>query len=239
MTFEVLLFDLDGTLYDHACGYEENIHNNIFKFMVETTGGKFDDITTIEEAISAWKPIFDKYNLTKRGLLAEGYEFDGDSYDRYIRNGAEKYIKKDPALRVFLQELPRTSRKIIFTNAPEASAHEILKLLGVDDLFEAVLGTEFLNNKVCKPEQAAFRKVLEYLKMVDCPEKICYFEDSYKNLMAGKQLGFATVFVTSATLSNEGRTKDELGQFDAVVERKVGMELKSLLPNLFDECLGQ
>lgn len=234
MTFEVLLFDLDGTLYDHACGYEQDaVHANIFRFMVETQGGKFDAITTIDEAKIAWQPIFDKYNLTKRGLLGEGYQFDGAYYDRFIRQGADKYIRKDPELRRFLQELPQESRKVIFTNAPESSAHEILDLLGVADLFEAVLGTEFMKNQVCKPERAAFDKVLDYLGMKDRPERICYFEDSFKNLLVGKELGFATVFVNCATLGNEGRSEEDLKQFDAVVEGKVGMELREQIPQLF------
>jgi putative hydrolase of the HAD superfamily len=233
MTFELLLFDLDGTLYDHGCGYEDEIHANIFRFMVETQGGKFDAITTIDEAKTAWQSIFDKYNLTKRGLLGEGYEFDGAYYDRYIREGADKYVHKDPELRRFLQALPQESRKVVFTNAPESSAHEILELLGVADLFEAVLGTAFLDNQVCKPERAAFDKVLDYLHMQGSPGRICYFEDSFKNLLVGKELGFATVFVNCATLANEGRSEEELNQFDAVVEGKVGMELKHQLPQLF------
>jgi putative hydrolase of the HAD superfamily len=234
MGYDVLLFDLDGTLYDQACGYEENIHENIFRFMVEQTGGKFNAITTIEEAKEVWKPIFDKYNLTKRGLLGEGFEFDGTLYDNYIRRGAKEYIRNDPSLREFLLALPNESRKAIFTNAPESSALEILSLLGVDDLFEAVLGgAEFLSDKICKPERAAFVKVLEHLGMADCPDRICFFEDSFKNLRAGKDLGFTTVFVKSSTLENEGRSLQDLSVFDAVVEGKVGMELKTLLPDLF------
>ena len=68
MTFDLLLFDLDGCLYDQTCGYVDNVHSNIFKFMVQQTGGLFDRITTIDEAKFHWKPIFEKYNLTKRGL---------------------------------------------------------------------------------------------------------------------------------------------------------------------------
>jgi pyrimidine 5'-nucleotidase len=229
MTIDLLLFDLDGTLYDHACGYENEVHSNIFKFMVESKGGKFDEISTIEQAQVVWQPIFDKYNLTKRGLSGEGYVFDGAEYDRFVRQGASKYIRRDPELRIFLESLPQ--RKVIFTNAPESSANEILDLLGVSDLFEAVLGTDFLENKVCKPERAAFDKVLELVGVP--PERICYFEDSFKNMVAGKELGFSTVFVTSATLENEGRSREELCQFDAVVETKVGTTLKKQLPNLW------
>jgi len=230
---EVLLFDLDGTLYDQANGYEENIHANIFRYMAQAKGGKFDAIDSIEEAKRVWAPIFAKYNLTKRGLIGEGYIFDGEDYDRFIRQGADKFITPDPELRQFLESFPTSKRKVIFTNAPEFSAREILGLLGVADLFECVLGTTFLENKVCKPEKEAFDKVLDYLHV--SPQSICYFEDSFKNLLAGKQLGMQTVFVSSSTLANEGRTTDELAQFDAVVEGKVGMALKEVLPSLWND----
>eukprot|EP00980_Cylindrotheca_fusiformis_P016796 scaffold5064_cov121-Cylindrotheca_fusiformis.AAC.10 len=233
MTFDILLFDLDGTLYDQANGYEDHIHSNIFKYMVQATGGKFDQISTIQEAKYYWQPIFRKYNLTKRGLLGEGYVFDGVDYDKFIRQGAPLFIQEDPELRVFLKSLPQ-KRKLIFTNAPEESATEILNLLGVADLFEAVLGTEFLQNRVCKPEREAFDRVLSYLGISESEcNRVCYFEDSFKNLVAGKELGFATVFVSSTTLASEGRSADELSQFDAVVHGKVGMNLKETLPSLW------
>jgi len=244
---DILLFDLDGTLYDHACGYEEEIHSNIFDFMVETKGGKFDAITNLEEAKRAWKPIFDKYNLTKRGLIGEGYAFDHKHYDTYIRKGAEKYFAKDEKLRTFLESFPPRMKKVVFTNAPESSANEILTLLGVRGLFADVLGTDFLENKVCKPEPAAFSKVLKHLFGEDSLEslesyhernrRICYFEDSFKNLKAGKKLGFRTVFITSETLRNEGKSNLELEaeQFDAILEKRVHMGLQSKLPQLWKD----
>lgn len=246
---DILLFDLDGTLYDHACGYEEEIHSNIFDFMVETKGGKFDDITNLEEARRAWQPIFDKYNLTKRGLIGEGYVFDSKYYDTYVRRGAEKYFKKDKELRSFLESFPPRMKKVIFTNAPESSANEILTLLGVRDLFSDVLGTDFLESKVCKPEPAAFSRVLKHLFSIDVDsleslesyhernQRICYFEDSFKNLKAGKKLGFRTVFITSETLRNEGKSSLELEdeQFDAILDKRVHMGLKSKLPQLWTD----
>lgn len=244
---DILLFDLDGTLYDHACGYEEEIHSNIFDFMVETKGGKFDEITNLEEARRVWQPIFDKYNLTKRGLIGEGYVFDSKHYDTYIRRGAKKYFSKDNELRSFLESFPPRMKKVIFTNAPESSANEILNLLGVRDLFSDVLGTDFMESKVCKPEPAAFSKMLKHLFSVDDDSieslesfhernrQICYFEDSFKNLKAGKKLGFRTVFITSETLQNEGKTNQELEaeEFDAILERRVNMGLQSKMPQLW------
>ena len=230
MPFDLLLFDLDGCLYDQSNGYEDNIHANIFKFMAEKLG-----LGSIEEAKIRWKPIFDKYNLTKRGLLGEGYVFDTVEYDKFIRQGAPNFISRDPDLRSFLQSLPQ-KRKVIFTNAPEESAHEILNLLGVSDLFDAVLGSDFLQNKVCKPERLAFEMVLNHLGVQEKDyNKVCYFEDSFKNLVEGKKLGFGTVFVSSSTLESEGRSRNELSQFDAVIEKKVGMGLKLSFPSLWEK----
>eukprot|EP00536_Pseudo-nitzschia_multiseries_P014275 jgi/Psemu1/245995/estExt_Genewise1.C_6810014 len=216
--------------------------------MVESSGGKFDAITTLEEAQQAWQPIFDKYNLTKRGLLGEGYVFDSKHYDEYIRKGANKYFSRDNALRAFLESFPSRMNKVVFTNAPESSANEILNLLGVSDLFDDVLGTDFLESTVCKPEPEAFAKVLRHLFSdgdgIDVPSssiaarnrRICYFEDSFKNLQAGKKLGFRTVFVTSETLSNEGKSTQELeaAQFDAVLHKCVNMSLESQMPELWE-----
>lgn len=93
-----------------------------------------------------------------------------------------------------------------------------------------------MQNEVCKPEKKAFDMVLEYLKIE--PSAVCYFEDSFKNLLAGKALGMQTVFVTSSTLKREGRTITDLRQFDAVVKGKVGDSLKSMLPSLWDESIS-
>ncbi|KAG7353365.1 HAD-superfamily hydrolase [Nitzschia inconspicua] len=234
---DVLLFDLDGTLYDNACGYEDEIHSNIFKFMVESKGGKFDAITTLQEAQTTWQPIFEKYNLTKRGLIGEGYFFDSKYYDTFIRKGASKYISADADLRSFLQSIPSRMKKVVFTNAPESSANEILELLGVRDLFDDVLGTDFMGSKYCKPEKEAFYKVLQHLKVTPAEyHRVCYFEDSFKNLKAGKMLGFRTVFVMSNTLVNEGSSTQELEaeQFDAIIHGKVGITLKEIMPELWE-----
>ena len=243
---DILLFDLDGTLYDHDCGYEQEVHSNIYQFMIETKGGKFDEITTLEEAKTAWQPIFEKYNLTKRGLIGEGYVFDSRHYDLFVRKGAENYFTKDDELRRFLESFPSRMKKVVFTSAPESSANEILSLLGVRDLFDDVLGTDFLESKVCKPELEAFTKVLEYLfpnddrameAHMDRNGRVCYFEDSFKNLKAGKELGFRTVFITSKTLKNEGKSNVELEaeQFDAILENRVNMNLRSQLPQLWND----
>uniref|UniRef100_A0A7R9WXU8 Pyrimidine 5'-nucleotidase n=1 Tax=Craspedostauros australis TaxID=1486917 RepID=A0A7R9WXU8_9STRA len=231
---ELLIFDLDGTLYDRDNGYTQHVHDNIFRFMAKTEGGKFDAIDSVATARKVWEPIFAKYNLTKRGLMAEGYDFDPIHYDTFIRRGASNFFAKDPVLREVLQSMPQ--RKVIFTNAPESSANEILQLLGVADLFDCVYGTDFLQNKVCKPEIAAFEKVLAEHASVPV-SRICYFEDSFKNLVAGQKLGFRSVFIRSAaTTDGDNFASADLEKFDAVLVGSVSEDrqrLREQLPGLW------
>ena len=70
----------------------------------------------------------------------------------------------------------------------------------------------------------------------DRNRRSCYVEDSFKNLKVGKELGFRTVFVTSETLLNEGKSSQELqdAQFDAIIPKRVSAAgLRSQLPQLW------
>jgi FMN phosphatase YigB (HAD superfamily) len=104
------------------------------------------------------------------------------------------------------------------------SIHKCLKLLGIEDLMDGVFGTDF-HLGTCKPERACFDKVLAEIGMTGREGEVLYFEDSYKNLIRGKEMGMKTCFVNSTTLKEEGRGEDEIGVFDFVV-RDIGRDWK-------------
>jgi len=117
----------------------------------------------------------------------------------------------------------------------EFSLYEILDALGVRSFFpdHVIFGSDFLGD-VCKPELAAFEKVFRQIGLdindsADC-SNVVFFEDSYKNLTKGRELGFKTVFVRSVTAKEESANCDN---FDAVVD-DVGKELVKNYPQLFD-----
>ncbi|GMH72909.1 hypothetical protein TL16_g06039 [Triparma laevis f. inornata] len=194
-------------------------------------GGPSGSIKTLSDAKAAWPPIFSKWNLTKVGLIKEGWKFDSKEYDTFVREGPSAFIKPDPVLRKTLLSLPQ--KKVLFTNSPEESATECLELLGVRDLFTGILGTDFQNNLHCKPSPQSFLNVLEFLGIEKGEEwKIAYFEDSFKNMLQGHRMGMKTIFVESETLGKEGRGREELSQFDVVLTN-VGSELKETCPDLW------
>ena len=197
---EILLFDLDGTLYDAGNGYIEHIRKNIFEFIYIQ-----GFVPRTESAEEFWKIIFKKYNQTFRALKASGYEFDGDEYWRYHRSGMDKFFSSDAILREVLQSFPQ--KKYIFTNCNEQQAIEALKLLGIDDCFDDIYGSSFMGDN-CKPEEVVFTKIFEHLEITD-PSKVCLFEDSFKNLVTANKLGMSTVLVESMTAEEEGVTDDD------------------------------
>jgi pyrimidine 5'-nucleotidase len=203
--------------------FVDSLHNRIFDYMVENTTSKFAAITTHDEAVAAWTPIFKKYNMTKRGLRAEGYEFDEVEYDDFIRADMEQYVFRNEELIATIRSMPQ-ARKYVLTNSPERHARRCLELIGVADCFQGVFGTDFMAGR-CKPELSVYEKVLSDVGVgEDARGSVCYFEDSFKNLAVGKSLGFRAVFVKNETMEEEGRTESELAAFDAVCDKVVNNE---------------
>lgn len=240
---DTLLFDLDGTLYSGDNGTKGYMQARIFQYMVERTAAdsfgdaKFDAITTIEEARAVWEPQFKKYNQSLRGLVAAGYKIDQERWNAFFREGMEDLLEEDPALRAVLASLPQ--RKVIFTNAPEASARRCLEALGVSDLFPEVYGAETMGPSLCKPERAAFDAVLARMGVApdDAPARarIAFVEDSVANLRAGAALGLRTVLVECSTAREEGEGDAEaLRREFGVVVRDLGADLRGAAPGLWE-----
>ena len=157
------------------------------------------------------RPLFDQYHQSERAFRAQGWMDDSHHvhYWRYIRRDVAKFLRPDPELDTFLAALPAACPKYIFTNAREEQAEEALECLGVRHHFVGVFGADLMGD-VCKPERAAFDKVLAALGEKEEEEaegdgersysNVVFFEDSFKNLMAAKAMGMKTVLIRKSLL---------------------------------------
>uniref|UniRef100_A0A1J3D9I5 Uncharacterized protein C24B11.05 n=1 Tax=Noccaea caerulescens TaxID=107243 RepID=A0A1J3D9I5_NOCCA len=216
--YDCLLFDLDDTLYPLSTGISRECGKNIKDYMVEKLGIPNDKIVELSNL------LYKNYGTTMAGLRAIGYNFDYDEYHSFV-HGRLPYdnIKPDPVLRSLLLSLPL--RKVIFTNADRVHAAKALKKLGLEDCFEGIICFETLNPThknvayndseifdivghfdrsepveslpktpvVCKPSESAIEKALE-IANID-PNRTLFFEDSVRNVQAGKRVGLYTVLV--------------------------------------------
>ena len=223
--FSVLIFDLDGTLYDADNGYIKNQKNNILEFLVE------QEISDKENVEIFWNNLFTKYNQTLRGLQNMGYKIDKEIYWEKIRKDTKKFIKKDIKLRDFIESLPLTQKKYIFTNCNEKQAIECLDCLGILHLFDGIYGAEFMGDK-CKPEIEVYKKLLNVIGNVE-PEKCCMFEDSFKNLETAKKMGMSTVLIKSKITQEKDCVKDK-NIIDCIIDNlSQGKNIKNTYPRLY------
>lgn len=83
-------------------------------------------------------------------------------------------------------------RKVIFTNAPKLYAEQVLRLLGIRDLFQAVFSIESVRFRP-KPARAGFLHILKTLRI---PASRCTMvEDSLPALRMAKRLGMKTIYI--------------------------------------------
>ena len=203
------VFDLDGTLYAIANGYEAACRRRVYEFMATRCAG-VDDVA---EARVVWEKWFKRYNQTLRALRhGAGYEFDAAEYWRFTRGDAREHLAPSADVRAFVESLPGgRENKYVFTNCNETQALEALEALGLRDCFaDRVFGAGGMG-ECCKPEREAFEKFFAFcgVDVADASECV-FFEDSLKNLRAAKEIfGMTTVLVAGETLYEELReTRD-------------------------------
>ena len=206
---KVLLFDLDGCLYDADGGYVTHTRSQLFKYIYNQGW-----VENLEDAEAFWRPHFQKYNQTYRGLVAAGLEIDYDDYWATCRAGVDQFLSEDKALKSFLESLPQ--KKYVVSNCNETQVYEALDIMGISNCFAGVYGAKFML-PYCKPEREAFQKVLDDLRVND-PSECAMFEDSYKNLVTCHSMGMACVFVESDIhVKEEGVQESHYSILDAVV----------------------
>jgi pyrimidine 5'-nucleotidase len=202
------VFDLDGTLYAIANGYEAACRRRVFDYMVRTC----PNVATVDDAREIWARWFKKYNQTLRALRrGAGYEIDEDEYWRVTRGDAREHLAPSEDVRAFVESLPGgRENKYVFTNCHETQAREALDALGLRDCFgDRVFGARGMGRECCKPEPEAFEKFFAAFGIArEDRSKCVFFEDSLKNLRAAKAFGWTTVLVAGETFREETRERD-------------------------------
>ncbi|KAM1205368.1 hypothetical protein ACFX2G_006274 [Malus domestica] len=214
--YECLLFDLDDTLYPLSSGLSKQCTKNIEEFMVKKLGIEEKRVTEVNQV------LYKNYGTSMAGLKAIGYNFDNDDYHSFV-HGRLPYenLRPDHVLRTLLLSLPY--RKLIFSNGDKVHVAKTLSKLGLNDCFEGVICFETLNPTnddegcsgtsvfdhsclfdaeiselpvtpiVCKPFANAYEQAFEKANIN--PQRTLFFDDSIRNIQAGKNIGLHTVLV--------------------------------------------
>ena len=188
---QLLFIDLDDTVYPPDTGAWDILGNRIYQFME-----KYVDIP-YEKIHEERDRLFHIHGTTMKGLHVE-YGADINHYLEYVHDvDLSGVIKEDPALRQALLQIPQ--EKWIFTNACRAHAEQILRLVGIRELFTDIIDV-LDTDPYCKPDPLAFSVALEKAGNPD-PTRCLFVDDRSPNLDAARALGMHTVLVDPAATS--------------------------------------
>ena len=187
MSYTTLFFDLDETLYAKGNGLWDAIATRMNEYI------RVQLNLPPEDVIELRRKYYEAYGTTLRGLQIH-HQVDTEDYLAYVHDlPLEVYIQPDLQLRDILLSL--SQRKWIFTNADKDHAKRVLKVLGVSDCFEGILDVRAIGF-LCKPEIESYQRALALAKEKK-PENCILLDDSLRNLVPAKDLGFTTVLVGS------------------------------------------
>lgn len=185
MALDILIFDLDDTLYSPTTGVWDAIGERINQFIVDNLA------LDSAEVIQVRDELFRTYGTTLRGLQIV-YGIDPYKYLNYVHNiPLETYLQPNPMLNRMLKQI--SSRKVIFTNSDQNHALRVLDRLGLGGLFERIIDVMDVT-PFCKPQPEAFQQALKLLGNLD-PTHCVLIDDSLRNVNAARELGFHTILV--------------------------------------------
>jgi putative hydrolase of the HAD superfamily len=189
MPYTTLFFDLDDTLYPSSTGLWNAIRDRIVEYMHARIGIAWDEIPELRHR------LLETYGSTLRGLQ-QFYPVDADDYLAFVHDvPLEQYLRPAPALRAMLTSIPQ--KRWVFTNADANHAQRVLAVLGLNDCFHGLIDLRALNF-VCKPEMETYYRALS-LAGESRADQAMLLDDSPRNLLPAKVIGFTTVLVGHET----------------------------------------
>lgn len=186
MTRTVWLFDLDNTLHDASPHIFPHINRSMTAYLERHLA--LDTAAANALRVEYWH----RYGATLLGLMrhhgTDPHHFLAETH--HFDRLAELMVFPN-ALRGMLRRLP--GPKIVFSNGPKRYAQSVVRLMGLNEVFQDVFGIEDMGFHP-KPGLGAYRRLLmtHRLKARDC----VLVEDSLENLRTAKRLGMGTVWVT-------------------------------------------
>lgn len=171
---ETFFFDIDNCLYPKSY----RIHD----IMGDLIDQYFESHLSLpkEEATRLHQQYYKDYGLAIEGLVRH-HQVDPLEYNKQVDDALplEDIIKPNPALRQMLEDIDREKVKPwLFTNAYVTHGKKVVKLLGIEDLFEGITYCDYSAERLlCKPDPAMFAKAMRESGSTDVSQ--CYFVGSY------------------------------------------------------------
>ncbi|RYO77100.1 hypothetical protein DL762_009483 [Monosporascus cannonballus] len=218
----VLFFDIDNCLYPRITKVFDQMAQLIDQYFATHLG------VSEEEATRLHREYYTTYGLAIEGLLRH-HQIDPLDYNAKVDDALplEDIIKPDPQLRKLLEDIDKSKVKLwLLTNAYVTHGRRVVKLLGVEDLFEGLTYCDYSQIPIiCKPHKDMFVKAMQEAG-VERPEDCFFVDDSYPNCMGAKDIGW-----TAAHLVEEGLPEPKVKASQYQIRHLE--ELRTIYPQFF------
>ncbi|KAF2870725.1 Haloacid dehalogenase-like hydrolase-domain-containing protein [Massariosphaeria phaeospora] len=185
----VFFFDIDNCLYPKSM--------NIARMMTELIDKFFETHLSLSQADAnaLHFKYYRDYGLAIEGLVRH-HKVNALEYNRAVDDALplESVIAPNPSLRALIQDIDRRKIRLwLFTNAYVTHGTRVVKLLGVDDLFEGMTYCDYASETFsCKPHAEMFDKAMREAGVRENAN--CYFvDDSYINVKGAHARGWNAV----------------------------------------------
>jgi pyrimidine and pyridine-specific 5'-nucleotidase len=185
----VFFFDIDNCLYPKSRKVHEHMGLLINKYFVTHLS------LSEQEAWDLHQRYYIDYGLAVEGLSLH-HKIDPMDFNREVDDALplDDILKPDVELRALLENFDKTKVKMwLFTNAHITHAERVVKLLGIEDLFEGITFCDYRDSPLKpKPKTEMFEKAEREAGVAKSSD--CYFvDDSYINCVASYERGWTAV----------------------------------------------
>jgi len=182
----IFFFDIDNCLYPKSKNVHDHMAILINKYFMTHLKLTTEDATKLHEQ------YYKDYGLAIEGL-SRFHKIDPLDFNREVDDALplDDLLFPDPVVRGILESFDKTKVKMwLFTNAHITHGKRVVKLLGIEDLFEGITYCDYAQSPlVPKPLPEMFDKAEREAGVKD--SKTCYFvDDSYLNCRAAYARGW-------------------------------------------------
>ncbi|KAF9876404.1 hypothetical protein CkaCkLH20_06347 [Colletotrichum karsti] len=195
-TRPVFFFDIDNCLYSRS--------HKIHTLMARLIDQYFITHLSLpaEEATRLTHEYYTLYGLAIEGLVRH-HQIDPLDFNDKVDDALplDEILKPDVELRQLLEDIDRSKVKLwLFTNAYVNHGKRVVRLLGIDDLFEGLTYCDYAQLPfLCKPSKDMFRKAMKEAG-VEKPEDCYFVDDSHANCKSAEELGWKAAHLVEEDL---------------------------------------
>ncbi|KMQ43022.1 HAD-like domain [Trichophyton rubrum] len=189
----VFFFDIDNCVHSKIHDLMQEL---IDKFFVKHLS------LDVEDAVMLHHRYYKEYGLAIEGLT-RFHKIDPLVFNREVDDALplDDILKPNMKLRTLLEDFDKTKVKLwLLTNAYVTHGKRVVKLLGVDDLFEGITYCDYSAEKlVCKPDREMYLKA-EREAGAASPEECYFVDDSHLNCRHAQAHNWTTIHFVEPTL---------------------------------------